>query len=405
MLNHFHRLLASSTEKSLLTNLNLPTEEETSLVEAAKEIRGVIIAGFNTIREDAKRLNLDLEIQKPKFAVQGSYIYGTLNAPAYPPDQQVDIDLGMYLPFSVLGYGQQPKLAVSYYFSEVTRILSEHIAKSDKGWMLPPLDKQRDTCIRVILNQITHIDIPLYAVPEGEFHRVSEDKLAICKQANDSAASISEEFDLESLQVEAVNPNVIHMAHRKNGWQPSDALVIRDWVKSNFRQKGRMIRPVNRFLKAWRDIQWPEGGGPSSIFLLAHSLKTFPENADGLNHCQVLYAVVDKLPYAFDQPLLVPCPTSDDKYAMEDLRNRIKEDELHLFKAKFRDFRDQYYRAKQENPDAANDVLITLFGKRMPKDPSRVVVSSDRVTTKTQEITSAKPDVLPLYTTDRSTSG
>ena len=119
-----------------------------------------------------RRQQLDYEIPKPKFAIQGSYIYGTLNAPENPPIQQVDIDLGMYLPFSTLGDGVQPKTAAKYYFDQVTSILENYIAVNRKSWVL----QQKDTCIRIVLDAKTHIDIPLYAVPEGELNRVTEER-------------------------------------------------------------------------------------------------------------------------------------------------------------------------------------------------------------------------------------
>lgn len=116
MPNKFHSLLASSIDNSLLKNLDLPETEKKALEDAAKEIRSAIISGFEILRKEVKRDHLDYEVTKPKFAIQGSYIYGTLNAPANPPKQQVDIDLGMYLPFSDLGDGQKPRTVTSYYF-------------------------------------------------------------------------------------------------------------------------------------------------------------------------------------------------------------------------------------------------------------------------------------------------
>lgn len=405
MPNQFHSLLASRSHEALLTNLDLTSSEKANLVGAAEEIRRTIIAGFAVLREQVRKGRLDYEVPKPKFAIQGSYIYGTLNAPENPPTQQVDIDLGMYLPFSALGHGQQPKTATEYYFSAVTRILTEYIKGKRKSWTIPSSEDQKDTCIRVILNEKTHIDIPLYAVPEGELNRVTDELIARNKSESFTVEMIhDEEMLLESYAIEAVTPDVIHMAHREKGWLPSDALVIRDWIKSQFRQLGTMIRPVNRFLKAWRDHAWPEGGGPSSIFLLAHSLRSFPVDTNGLSHCDTLEAVINELPNVFNRPLLIPCPTPEDKNAKEDLCGRIDTDKQNLYRSSFEDFKAQYARAKNTDRRTANAILIDLFGKRMPNDPYRIVVVNDAAA-KAAEIVSSKPDVRPLYTTDRSTSG
>ncbi|KGM07667.1 hypothetical protein LP43_0083 [Methylophaga thiooxydans] len=405
MPNKFHSLLASTTHESLLANLDLSKRDEEALVDAAKEIRSAIIAGFVELREKLQRQHLDYEVPKPKFAIQGSYIYGTLNSPANPPKQQVDIDLGMYLPFSALGDGQRPKTATQFYFSAVTEILEKYIQNKRKHWVLPPASQQKDTCIRVLINEKTHIDIPLYAVPEGELNRVTEANLAAYDQDSYMPEMMrGNELSLEYFALEAITPDVIHMAHRKDGWQPSDALVIRDWVKSQFRKMGSMIRPVNRFLKAWRDHAWPDGGGPSSIFLLAHSLHSFPSDTNGLSHCEALEAVINELPSVFNRPLLVPRPTSTDKFAKEDLCERISDEEKKEFYTYFESLRQQYALAKRTDPRAANSILISIFGRRMPNDPSRIVVTNT-TTSRVEEIRGSKPDIRPLYTTDRSNSG
>lgn len=405
MPNKFHSLLASKTEPSLLNNLNLPEKEEQSLKNAAREIKMAITQGFAELRYQVRKEKLDFEVPKPKFAVQGSYIYGTLNAPAYPPGQQVDIDLGVYLPFSVLGNGRKPKTATGYYFQHITRILMNHIASNDLSWEIPPEHQQKPTCIRVILNDRTHIDLPLYAVPKGELNRITEDQSLLKSRAlnSDGILDSSNQFVFDSMMLESVDPNVIHMAHREEGWKPSDALVIRDWVQGHFKSMGAMIRPVNRFLKAWRDEVWRNGGEPSSILLLAHSLNSFPRDNDGLTHCQALEAVIEDLPNIFDRPLLVPCPTSDDKDAKEDLISRISKEKQNEYREKFQELKNQFKNARQLDPIKANEILIKLFGKRLPNDPSRIEVVSER--SEIERIKTTKPDVKPLYTTERSNSG
>ncbi|MCW4629410.1 MULTISPECIES: CBASS cGAMP synthase [Marinomonas] len=404
MVNHFHSLLASKTKPSLLSNLNLTKNEEDVLVLAAKDIRKAIISGFKDIREKFKREKIEIEVPRPKFAIQGSFAYGTLNDPANPPEQQVDIDLGMYLPFSALGNGQEPKTATTFYFNSVTSILNAFIQSNNNGWQILSGEKEKDTCVRVIVNNKSHIDIPLFAVPESEFNNVIEDRQLTEAKLEVALLTIDEELDMESYQVKAVDPNVIHMAHRKDGWLPSDALVVSRWITHQFNLKGPMIRPVNRFLKAWRDIEWPDGDGPSSIFLLLHSIKSYPDNSNGMNHCQVFKEVVDRLPQVFDSPLLIPCPTSSDKNNKNDLRTSISDENKHIYKQKFESFTRQYNLAKNTNPPEANNILIDLFGERFPRDPSRIVVN-DEPDNKVREITGTEPEIHPLRTTERSTSG
>jgi len=409
MPNKFHSLLTSKTHESLISNLNLSPSEDKALLNASKEIRTAIIAGFTELREQAKRQQLDIEVPSPKFAIQGSYAYGTLNAPANPPAQQVDIDLGVYLPFSVLGNGEKPKAATTYYFNAVTSILNRYIEENRNGqWFLPPEDQQKPSCVRVVLSESSHIDLPLYAVPEDEFKRIMSDSILLAKakmiHEERHSVSDSEDFSLDEALIEAVEPDVIYMAHREEGWKPSDALVIRAWVMSGFNNLGSMIRPVNRFLKSWRDEEWPEGGGPSSIFLLAHSLKFYPQDSNGMTHCEVLEHVICELTDIFSRPLLVPCPTSEDREAKENLHDRITPEKKEIYKTAFSRLSDQYVSARKLQPEAANQVLINLFGNRMPNDPARIEVTSE-LAAHINHIQSAEPDIKPLYTTDRSTSG
>jgi|GEM_PF-1381740 len=411
MPNKFHSLLASRTQDSLLKKLNLSADEEQQLIDAAREIRSAIIQGFTALRERAKRDDLQYEIPEPKFAIQGSYIYGTLNTPAYPPQQQVDIDLGIYLPFSALGDGEQPKEVTTDYFQAVTQILQEHKRSNSKcSWILPAEEEQKPTCIRIIISEKTHIDLPLYAVPESELNRVTESQSrssisGMIDTEDDLFTFLTNQDELfEEKTLEAVNPDVIYLAHRKDGWIPSDALVIRDWVRGQFRRLGSMIRPINRFLKAWRDEVWRSGGEPSSILLLAHSLRSFPQDSDGLTHCEALEFVINALPSIFNHPLLVPCPKSEDRHAKEDLCERISPEKKAEYLDQFRILQQQYCQAKNLPPENANQVLINIFGPRMPSDHSRIIVESQSDPT-VKKILSSKPEVKPLYTTLRSNSG
>lgn len=405
MPNKFHSLLASTTEESFLKNLNLSPQDEQELLSAASEIRNSLLAGFSVLREEQLKVNAEIEVPKPKFAIQGSYAYGTMNDPANPPIQQVDIDLGMYLPFSALGDGKHPKQATTFYFKAVETILQAHINSKSMSWRLLSGDKVKDTCVRVNINPKMHIDIPLYAVPKEDMDRVTSEQMQFNKSHSLLSDTVREsEYSFDAFAVEAVSPDVICMADRKKGWMESDALVIRDWVKSHFQQHGAMIRPVCRFLKGWRDHHWQDGKGPSSIFLLAHAVHNFPKNRESMTHCDALRHLIDDLPNVFDQPLLIPCPTIDNKDAKEDLRQRIPDNEKITILQKIHELKSEYNQARNEKPETANEQLIQLFGTRMPHDPGRIEVVTE-TQGKIEKIRSATPDVKPLYTSERSNSG
>src|SRR5690606_6096076 len=60
--------------------------------------QGRIFAGLEGIKASE---STELRAIKPRFWPQGSSVYKTMNAPAQPPAQQIDIDDGVYLPMNV----------------------------------------------------------------------------------------------------------------------------------------------------------------------------------------------------------------------------------------------------------------------------------------------------------------
>jgi hypothetical protein len=58
------------------------------------------------------------------------------------------------------------------------------------------------------------------------------------------------------------------LAHRDEGWKPSDPRKLEEWFRAAVRQHGEQLRRVCRYLKNWRDNRW-EGCRLSSIALMA----------------------------------------------------------------------------------------------------------------------------------------
>ncbi|WP_157976539.1 CBASS cGAMP synthase [Parahaliea mediterranea] len=377
--NRCHRLFYSPGEQAFLTALNLPDRLLNDLRAAREEIEQVLREGFKARREleQRKRDKERLPLPQPRFALQGSYVYRTINAPAYPPEQQVDIDLGLYLPFDVLGDGQQPAEHVSAYFEVVESILHEYIEQRRPEWRL---HTGKQTCIRVILSPTTHIDLPLYAVPQAEIDRVKNQRASNLQQvALGREHAMGRLFLDEDQWVQDVSPTVIHLAHRTKGWEPSDPLVIKTWVNDMCQQKDSKIRHICRFLKAWRDEAWQDGGGPSSIFLLAFVIAEY--NVEISDYCAQLTHVIDRLEFVFDLPLYVPRPTPEDNYAQEDLRSadRIPPEKRADFEEKFRVLKHGYQSALlAATPETANAQLQRIFGERLPYAPERIDVCDER---------------------------
>ncbi|MDO3388143.1 CBASS cGAMP synthase [Gilvimarinus sp. SDUM040013] len=385
----------------LLRQLNLPEDEDRSLQSAARELKTALREGIHEVNKSG---NLPFKLATPLFVIQGSQAYGTLNN-VDKPGQSLDIDMGMYLPFSNLGDGEAGRTATKIYHEIVDRILEQHIRTHRHGkWRMPTPDKRKPTCARVILDSKTHIDIPLYAYPDdGKEHIRSSVAAASLIFNEDSREFISfgasPDFMAEAkFLTDNVEPTVIHLAHKDEGWLASDSIALRNWVLAEFDRLGPVIRPICRYIKAWREEVWPSGGGPSSIFLLAQAIQIYPEDTEGMTHCEILKYVVDRLPQSLDEAVNVPCPTPDNPEATEDLRARISDENLLAYRNSFEILKRKFMLAKVVAKTEANDKLIELFGSRIPNAPDLIVTEGtiDR---------QGKSIVKPLYATPKSTSG
>jgi hypothetical protein len=162
--NDFRSLFRTNNtkKKSFRKELELSSDDREILLKFKKEIRKVIKDGFEILKRSKKYIELKA-VSTPKFAQQGSFVYGTINNPAYPPKQQLDLDYGIYLPFSDLENGKFPKQTTDAFFIIVEGILNIHIKNNRPQWKL----LQKSTCVRVILNERMHIDLPLYGCPDA----------------------------------------------------------------------------------------------------------------------------------------------------------------------------------------------------------------------------------------------
>ncbi|MEG3694581.1 CBASS cGAMP synthase, partial [Vibrio coralliirubri] len=194
---------------------------------------------------------------KPKFMSQGSFVYKTLNLPCHNPPQQIDLDDGVYLPLEV--FQESPIISKDVFFAIVDSSLKT--LASSKGWAF----KEKNTCARLVVSDLIHIDVPLYAIPEQRYLAMESIKANVNHSDSEWFA------DSRSL----LNKNEIYLAVRnRESWINSDPATISEWFKEQVRFHGVLLRNVCRHLKAWRDYQFTDGG-PSSIALMACAVQTF----------------------------------------------------------------------------------------------------------------------------------
>ncbi|MGJ7515155.1 CBASS cGAMP synthase [Pseudomonas baetica] len=279
---NFSPLLFTTTgEACFLDELDLEPDELAAIDGARKDIREALKADLpRMLREKG----LEGEVCEPRFYIQGSRAYKTLNSPCTTPPQQSDIDDGVYLPLSVMREENSPKLAISLFFDAVIDVLKPMCA--ERGWNT----ESKDTCVRVTISRYAHIDLPLYVIPDTLFLLIKAGMESRGHAVFDSAMN-SERDTWKSLPSDK-----ILLADRKQGWRKSDPMAMKNWFKRECQEKGDQLIRVVRYLKAFRDKQW-EDKGPSSILLMAVAcpLYEYFDKRDDLALLNVVKGIPDAL--------------------------------------------------------------------------------------------------------------
>lgn len=333
---------------------------------------------------------------RPKFRGQGSYKYGTMNEPAHQPPQQVDFDDGVFLPTSFvrLRGGLEPASPIvtsDGYFRLVERILAPLCEKN--GW---ELDTSKPSCVRIVIDDSTHLDFALYAVPDEEFAGMTETAMQKAELAQDERAlRINEKVYRE------LDPNQIMLAHRTEGWKESDPRQLEEWFQGAVDTHGEQIRRVCRYLKAWRDFNWAEGCKLSSITLMACTVAAFDAVKGSINDKRddaALLIVARKLPDYFGDlkgianPVLPDLPLNDN-WDKECRTAYIRQADRLV----------ERLSSAIENSESCQDTiaqLVDVFGHRIPDDASLVTEISAEAVVK--QYPAAR---VPAPNVSRTTSG
>lgn len=198
----------------------------------------------------------------PRFMRQGSAGYKTQNMPCFPPAQQVDFDYGCYLPLSYHEDESEPREAANDFFDMVDSILKP-LAKAN-GWTA---EKGKKSYCLTLSDEI-HFDVPLYSVPDKEFQKI-RDMRPVNESAQGSTFAACDEQEERDLDWDDLPTKSIMLAYREdNGlysWKKSDPRLLNLY----FMNKDDDDRAIYRILKGWRDFNFQDGKGPSSIFLMS----------------------------------------------------------------------------------------------------------------------------------------
>lgn len=337
--------------------LNLPLAMKAQLQVAKMQVRAHIRANLSeALIHEFKQKARDVHINNPRFRTQGSWSHRTINMPAHPI-QQLDIDDGCYVPVSVFEEISDPKASSELFFRAMDSVLNDLCEK--KGWRF---DSGNPSCVRLIIQKNAHIDVPLYATPEDTYEKLEE--RAVACSANFNEAFLREIMPSWAL----LETDQVLLAIRDDGWKKSDPGPISQWVQDAKALHGMRFINLVRYMKAWRDYQW-EDGGPTSISLMVAIESCLLGVAKDLNDDQALLHVARLLPekFAIKEQILNPFDENEDLTEKLDRKGQRQ----HVVQ-RLNMLANGLSVALNASPDSCNRKLIDLFGPRFPYDLSLI---------------------------------
>jgi hypothetical protein len=385
-------LFKAGQEDVFLDRLTVSAAEDQLLRNARAKVRRALRAGFTAIRQRAGQ-NDELDYIRqlyPKFWTQGSYAYRTMNNPCCTPPQQIDLDDGVYFP---MGFVESNPRAASKLLFEVVDGILANLAKRE-GWQF---SDSKDTCVRLEINNRIHVDVPIYAIPEERYAALSESR---------SINAIAT-FSMDGF-TDYLDPECIYLAKRGNDcWTQSDPMLIHKWFLNAIYTHSERLRRVCRYIKAWRDHAWNDGGGPSSISLMAAVTETFTEYLNSTRKafetdCQALLIVVNRLPAQFQTGIVNPAePGTSKQPEMLYPRGQTATEQAEIL-MNLRTLQSQV-ESGLCNAQNKTDVVLAFrqaFGERIPFKPELVEPISAADTVRNTPAQKQSKPVMP--TTQRS---
>jgi hypothetical protein len=345
-----------------ITALEIDERDDADLRAARLKIRERLRARIGAWTKKSLKVAIT-----PRFFTQGSFAYKTLNNPAWPK-QQMDMDDGGYLPMTFVK-GEKPSVAAAAFFEVVDSTLEELIR--EEKWLGLV---RKPTCSRVILSARSHIDVPLYAIPDEEFERLSKSLMA----KDHALTRVDEDVDFMASRRRPDTWSVLPsdkvlLAHREEDWKTSDPRKLHDWFLGAVDLYGEILRRQCRYLKAWRDHH--EIGHVSSIILMVYAWQVFEEirtanvpRRDDL----MLLNIAERLPQLMEQPVENPADRE------ETLGKAWSDAERRTAIASANDMFENLDSAINRCylPDVAVSRMRAIFGNRIPNRPDLVGVQS-----------------------------
>lgn len=400
---NLHRLL--TTDKGYLRQLWVEDTDRTALSVAREAIRKTLRGAFadwanfvspTELFEGTIVAKADWKSPQPKFRIQGSFAYDTVNDCQLVPPQQIDQDDGVFLPLSFVWQNGRvrPSIASKAYFALVERALKPLCDAN--GWTINP-KKKKGSCVRVEISDRLHIDLPLYAIRDEQFEMLAE--AATIERLRKSAPA-PDEAELFDDVYRGLADSSILLAHRVDGWVESDPRRLEKWFAAAIDYFGPQVRRASRAYKGMRDAYWTECD-LGSICIMAATVKAFgrlkglDDSRDDIVFMRVAAEIVRVLAEPVENPAF---PNDPDKYLCKDWSPQFR-----------RDVQDAFQRIADELDSAINGTLVPslaieharkAFGERVPNDATLI----SRLGAAAQ-VRSEPPRVQPRPMTPRTQSG
>ena len=343
-------LYSSNEHTTFLKELDLSNSEKQSINSARSDVRDALRSKLPGALQDRGYQGKDCN---PKFFIQGSWAYKTLNRPCQTPPQQSDVDDGVYLPMSIVTEENRPTMAIKDFRAAVCDVLKPLC--DEKGWDL----SSKATCLRVEISTFAHIDLPLYAIPDDQYLKIVDSMEARNYKVIKSLAMDSEQDCWKKLPSDKI------LLACEDKWIVSDPLKMKEWFELEVSDKEEQLRRVIRYIKAFRDKQWDKGG-PSSILLMAAAcpLFEFHYKRDDL----ALLHVVKGLPEALRNGVKSPV---DSKVYLTDA---LGEKGVTETAEKFETFKTYLEASIADNAkkDMACQWMCAMLGDRFPNRPDLI---------------------------------
>lgn len=343
-------LYSSNEHTTFLKELDLDETDKQKINSARADVRDEL---RKKLPDAMKARGYKGKERKPKFFIQGSWAYKTLNRPCQTPPQQSDVDDGVYLPMSIITEENRPIMAIQDFRAAVRDVLKPLC--TEKGWTL----SSKKTCMRVEVSTTAHIDLPLYAIPDDQYALIVEGLEARNYDVMKGLAINSEQDSWKKLPSDKI------LLACEDEWIVSDPLKMKEWFELEISDKEEQLRRVIRYIKAFRDKQWDKGG-PSSILLMAAAcpLFEFHYKRDDL----ALLTVVSGLPNALREGVKSPV---DSKVFLTDA---LGEEGVEEAAEKFEDFEKHLIASIEDSAQKEMACLWmrAMLGERFPNRPDLI---------------------------------